>query len=61
MGVESLQELFLDELKDLYSAEKQITRALPKLVKAATSTKLKDAFKSHLEEKNGPIKQMERI
>jgi ferritin-like metal-binding protein YciE len=47
-SVESLQELFLDELKDLYSAEKQITRALPKLVKAATSPKLKDAFQSHL-------------
>jgi ferritin-like metal-binding protein YciE len=50
MSVESLQELFLDELKDLYSAEKQITRALPKLVKAATSPKLKDAFQSHLQE-----------
>jgi ferritin-like metal-binding protein YciE len=48
MSVESLQELFLDELKDLYSAEKQITGALPKLVKAATSPNLKDAFQSHL-------------
>ncbi len=35
MSVESLQELFLDELKDLYSAEKQITKALPKMAKAA--------------------------
>jgi ferritin-like metal-binding protein YciE len=61
MSVESLQELFLDELKDLYSAEKQITRALPKLVKAATSPKLKDAFQSHLEETNGQIERLETI
>ena len=38
MSVESLQELFLDELKDLYSAEKQITKALPKLVKGGNFT-----------------------
>jgi ferritin-like metal-binding protein YciE len=61
MSVESLQELFLDELKDLYSAEKQITRVLPKLVKAATSPKLKDAFQSHLEETNGHIERLETI
>jgi ferritin-like metal-binding protein YciE len=61
MSVESLQELFLDELKDLYSAEKQITQALPKLVKAATSSKLKDAFQSHLEETNGQIERLETI
>ena len=37
MSVETMDELFLDELKDLYSAEKQITKSLPKLAKAATS------------------------
>jgi ferritin-like metal-binding protein YciE len=61
MSVESLQELFLDELKDLYSAEKQITKALPKMVKAATAPKLKDAFQSHLEETNGQIERLETI
>jgi ferritin-like metal-binding protein YciE len=61
MSVESLQELFLDELKDLYSAEKQITRALPKMVKAATSPKLKDAFQSHLDETHGQIERLETI
>jgi ferritin-like metal-binding protein YciE len=61
MSVESLQELFLDELKDLYSAEKQITRALPKMAKAATSPKLKEAFQSHLEETNGQIERLETI
>jgi ferritin-like metal-binding protein YciE len=61
MSVESLQELFLDELKDLYSAEKQITRALPKMVKAATSPKLKDAFQSHLDETHGQVERIETI
>ena len=61
MSVASLQELFLDELKDLYSAERQITKALPKMLRAATSPKLKDAFESHLEETNGQIERLETI
>jgi ferritin-like metal-binding protein YciE len=61
MSVESLEELFLDELKDLYSAEKQITKALPKMVKGATAHKLKDAFQSHLAETNGQIERLETI
>lgn len=61
MSVESLKELFLSELKDLYSAEKQITRALPKLIKAAKSPELKDAFQSHLKETNGQVKRLEKV
>ena len=61
MSVENLQELFLDELKDLYSAEKQITKALPKMVKAATTPELKQAFETHLEETNGQIGRLETI
>jgi ferritin-like metal-binding protein YciE len=61
MSVGNLQELFLDELKDLYSAEKQITRTLPKLAKAATSPELKDAFQTHLEETNEQVKRLEQI
>jgi ferritin-like metal-binding protein YciE len=61
MSVESLEELFLDELKDLYSAEKQITKALPKMVRAATSPELKGAFQSHLDETNGQIERLETI
>ena len=60
MSVETMQELFIDELKDLYSAEKQITRALPKLAKAATSAELKQAFLSHLEETNGQVARLEQ-
>ena len=60
MSVGSMDELFVDELKDLYSAEKQITRALPKLVKAATSAELKKAFESHLVETNGQVTRLEK-
>jgi ferritin-like metal-binding protein YciE len=56
-----MQELLIDELKDLYSAEKQIVRALPKLVKAATSPELKDALSSHLEETKGQVARLEKI
>jgi ferritin-like metal-binding protein YciE len=61
MSVGSLEELFLDELKDLYSAEKQITKALPKMVKAATSPNLKEALQNHLEETNNQIQRLETI
>jgi ferritin-like metal-binding protein YciE len=56
-----MTELFVDELKDLYSAEKQITRVLPKLAKAATSADLKQAFLSHLEETNGQVARLDKI
>jgi ferritin-like metal-binding protein YciE len=60
MSVGTMDELFVDELKDLYSAEKQITRALPKLVKAATSDDLRQAFQSHLQETNGHVTRLEK-
>ncbi len=61
MSVTSIEELLVAELKDLYSAEKQITKALPKLVKAATSDELKSAFQSHLEETEGQVERLEQI
>jgi ferritin-like metal-binding protein YciE len=60
MSVSNMEELFLDELKDLYSAEKQITKALPKLAKAATSPELREAFESHLEETKGHVDRLEK-
>ena len=48
--ISSLQEVFVDQLKDLYSAETQITKALPKLAKAATAPDLKKGFELHLEQ-----------
>jgi len=57
----SMQELFLDQLRDLYNAEKQITVALPKIAKAATDEKLREAFEGHLEETHGHVERLERI
>jgi ferritin-like metal-binding protein YciE len=61
VSVETLQELLVDELKDLYSAEKQIVRALPKLAKAATSPELNEALMSHSEETKGQVERLEEI
>jgi ferritin-like metal-binding protein YciE len=61
MSVETLQELLVDELKDLYSAEKQIVRALPKLAKATASPELKEALLTHLEETKGQVGRLEKI
>jgi ferritin-like metal-binding protein YciE len=46
----SLQEILIDQLRDLYSAETQITKALPKMAKAATSLELKQGFQLHLDQ-----------
>jgi ferritin-like metal-binding protein YciE len=61
MSVKTMGELLLDELKDLYSAEKQITKSLPKLAKASTSPELKQAFQSHLQETQGQIERLDRV
>ncbi|HET9086430.1 MAG TPA: ferritin-like domain-containing protein [Acidobacteriaceae bacterium] len=61
MSLETIEELLLDELKDLYSAEKQITKALPKMAKAASTPDLKQAFESHLEETKGQVQRLEQI
>jgi ferritin-like metal-binding protein YciE len=57
----TLHDAFLDELRDAYDAEKQLTRALPKMAKAASSPKLRTAFESHLEETRGHIDRLERV
>jgi ferritin-like metal-binding protein YciE len=61
MSVETMQELLIDELKDLYSAEKQIVKALPKLAKAASTPELHDALISHLEETKGQVSRLDKI
>lgn len=61
MSVETLQELLVDELKDLYSAEKQIVRALPKVINAVTSEDLKEGLANHLEETKGQVARLEKI
>jgi ferritin-like metal-binding protein YciE len=57
----TLHDAFLDELRDTYDAERQLTKALPKLAKAATSPELRKAFESHLEETRGQIKRLEQV
>ena len=56
-----LQELLQDELKDLYSAENQIIKALPKMIKACESTDLKRAFERHLEETRRQVERLDQI
>ena len=58
---EKLKELFVDGLKDIYWAEKQLTKALPKLAKAATSADLKAAFEEHLSETEQQVKKVEQV
>lgn len=61
MKMRTLEDLFQHELKDLYSAEKQLTKALPKMAKAASNARLKDAFESHLEETEGQVERLEKL
>src|SRR3954451_8270487 len=61
MTVDTVEKLLLQELKDVYSAEKQITRALPKMAKAASNEQLKMAFETHLEETQGQIERLDRV
>lgn len=59
--ITTLHELFVQETKDLYSAENQLTKALPKMAKAATDADLKAGFQHHLEETREHLKRIERI
>jgi len=61
MSLESLDSLFLNELKDVYNAEKQILKALPRMAKAASAEALRDAFTKHLRETEGQVRRLERI
>ena len=61
MSLDSLEKLFLEELKDVYNAEKQILRALPRMAKAADSPELERAFTQHLRETQGQVQRLERI
>lgn len=61
MAEEGLKELYIDELKDLYSAENQLVKALPKMAKAATFEELSAGFTEHLEQTKGHVERLERI
>lgn len=61
MKLNTLQKLYTDELRDLYNAENQLLKALPKMAKAASSEELKEAFEKHLEQTKGHVKRLEQV
>lgn len=61
MALNTLQDLLVEELKDTYSSETQIVKALPKMAQAATSPQLKAAFEKHLVETQNQVKRLEQI
>src|SRR5688572_764176 len=61
MAAKSLNELFLEELKDMYDGEKRLTRALPKMAKAASSAELRTALTTHLGETEKQIRRLEQV
>jgi ferritin-like metal-binding protein YciE len=61
MKLDMLQKLYTDELRDLYNAENQLLKALPKMAKAASSKELKDAFEKHLEQTKSHVERLEQV
>ncbi len=61
MALSSLHDLFIDEIKDLYSAEKQLVKALPKMAKAAQNSELKQGIEAHLEETTKQVERLQQI
>lgn len=61
MKKSTLKELYVDELRDIYSAEQQLTKALPKMAKASTSEQLRAGFEQHLEQTKGHIERLQQI
>jgi ferritin-like metal-binding protein YciE len=61
MKIESMEELFLQQIEDLYDAEKRLVKALPKMAEASTSLMLKRAFESHLQQTEGHVARLENI
>ncbi len=59
--VTTMEELFIEELRDLYDAETQLTKALPKMAKAAVSEELRNAFEEHLEQTENQVERLKRI
>jgi ferritin-like metal-binding protein YciE len=59
--IKTMEDLFLDEIRDLYDAEKQLTRALPEMAEAASSDELRNAFEEHLTQTENQVQRLERI
>jgi len=61
MKLDTLEQLYISELRDLYSAENQLVKALPKMAKAASSDELRNAFEKHLEQTKQHVERLEQI
>jgi ferritin-like metal-binding protein YciE len=61
MKLDNLKTLYINELRDLYNAENQLVKALPKMAKAASSQQLKDAFEKHLEQTKTHVERLEEV
>ena len=61
MAIKTLEDLFIHELSDIYSAEKQLTKALPRLARASSDPKLSTAFETHLEETQGQVERIDQV
>jgi len=61
MKMDNLEKLWIEELKDLYDAEKQLTEALPKMVEAAATPELREAFENHLEQTEEHVLRLEEV
>lgn len=61
MAEQGLRELYIDELKDLYNAENQLVKALPKMAKASSSDELRTGFEEHLEQTKGHVERLEQV
>jgi len=61
MTKETLRELYVEELKDIFSAENQLTKALPKMAKAASSEELREGFEDHLEQTKQHVERLEQV
>lgn len=60
MATESIRELLIDQMRDLYDAEKQLVKALPKMVKNSSNEQLREAFENHLEQTRGHVQRLEQ-
>ncbi|MBP2298029.1 YciE/YciF ferroxidase family protein [Azospirillum picis] len=61
MAAKTMQDLLIEDLRDIYHAEKQIAKALPKLARAAHSEQLRKAFELHVEQTNGQIERLQQV
>lgn len=61
MSIETMEDLFVEEIEDLYDAEQRLVKALPKMAEAATSSELRSAFEDHLEQTRGHVRRLEEV